>query len=70
MILGKRRRLAVFKLPGQEVQVLVNERKEIGSFNVTWDGRDAQGRRVASGIYLYRLKAGDFTAARRMLLLK
>ncbi len=63
-------RLAIYSVLGQEVQVLVNERKEAGSFTVTWDGTDAQGHRVASGIYLYRLQAGGFTAARRMLLLK
>ena len=63
-------RLAIYSVLGQEVRVLVNERQEAGSFTATWDGRDAQGRRVASGIYLYRLQAGGFTAVKRMLLLK
>ena len=63
-------RLAIYSVLGQEVRVLVNRRQEAGSFTATWDGRDAQGRRVASGIYLYRLQAGDFTAVKRMLLLK
>ena len=63
-------RLAVYNLLGQEVRVLVNERKDAGSFTATWDGTDALGRRVASGIYLYRIQAGDFSASRRMLLLK
>ena len=63
-------RLSVYNLLGQEVRVLVNESKEAGSFTATWDGTDALGRRVASGIYLYRIQAGDFSASRRMLLLK
>ena len=63
-------RLAIYNLPGQEVRVLVNERKEAGSFTATWDGTDALGRRVASGVYLYRIQAGEFSASRRMLLLK
>lgn len=63
-------RLAIYNLLGQEVLVLVNERKEAGSFTATWDGADATGRRVASGVYLYRIQAGDFSASRRMLLLK
>ena len=63
-------RLAVYNLLGQEVRVLVNARKEAGSFTAAWDGTNAMGRRVASGVYLYRIQAGSFSATRRMLLLK
>ena len=63
-------RLAIYNLLGQEVRVLVNETKQAGSFTATWDGADALGRRVASGIYLYRIQAGSFSATKRMLLLK
>ena len=63
-------RLAVYNPLGQELRVLVDERSDAGSFTVTWDGRDALGRQVSSGVYLYRIKAGDFSTSRRMLLLK
>lgn len=63
-------RLAIYNLLGQEVRVLVSQRQVEGSFTATWDGRDAQGRRVASGIYLYRIQADGFSAVKRMLLLK
>ncbi|MDE3260165.1 MAG: T9SS type A sorting domain-containing protein [Gemmatimonadota bacterium] len=63
-------RLAIYSVLGQEVRVLVNERKEAGSFTVTWYGTDAVGRRVASGVYLYRIQAGGFSAVKRMVLLK
>ena len=63
-------RLAIYNLLGQEVRVLVNEQRVAGSFSATWDGADALGRRVASGIYLYRIQAGSFSATKRMLLLK
>ena len=63
-------RLAIYNLLGQEVRVLVDERKEAGSFTATWDGNDELGRRVATGVYLYRIQAGDFSASKRMLLLK
>ena len=35
-----------------------------------WDGRNASGELVASGIYFYRLRAGDYSATRRMVILK
>ena len=63
-------RLAIYNLLGQEVRVLVNERREAGSFTAAWDGTDALGRRVGSGVYLYRIQAGSFSATKRMLLLK
>ena len=63
-------RLAIYNLIGQEVRVLVNEQRSAGSFTAAWDGTDALGRRVASGIYLYRIQAGSFSATKRMLLLK
>lgn len=63
-------RLAVYNLLGQEVRVLVDEPRDAGSFTATWDGTDASGRRVASGVYLYRIQAGGFSDTRRMLLLK
>ncbi len=63
-------RLAVYNLLGQEVRELVNERRDAGSFSATWDGTDALGRHVASGVYLYRIQAGSFSSAKRMLLLK
>ncbi|MDE2888000.1 MAG: T9SS type A sorting domain-containing protein [Gemmatimonadota bacterium] len=63
-------RLVIYNLLGQEVRVLVNERRNAGTFTATWDGTDALGRRVASGVYLYRIQTGSFSATRRMLLLK
>ena len=63
-------RLAIYNLLGQEVRLLVNERKDAGAFKVSWDGTDALGRRVASAVYLYRTQAADFSASKRMLLLK
>ena len=63
-------RLVVYNLLGQEVRVLVDEKQDAGSLTAVWDGMDAAGRQVASGVYLYRMQAGEFKAVRRMLLLK
>ncbi len=62
--------LKIFDLLGQEVRTLVHEKQEAGSHSVIWDGKDEQGNLVASGIYLYRIQAGDFVQSRKLLLMK
>ena len=57
--------LKIFDIVGRVVVTLVNERKEVGMHTVTWD---AEG--VPSGIYFYRIVAGDFTDAKKMVLMK
>ena len=63
-------RLVVYDVMGREVAVLTDELVEAGTYAATWDGRDAAGRPVASGLYLYRIEAGSFAEARTMTLLK
>ena len=63
--------LTVYNMLGQRVAVLVNnELRAAGQHTVQWDGRDAAGMQAASGLYVYRLQADDFTQARTMLLVK
>jgi|GEM_PF-2920751 len=62
--------LRVFNLLGELVRVLVDEEKRPGQHMVEWDGRDGNGRDVASGVYIYQLTAPDLRRARRMLLLR
>ncbi|MDD5087918.1 MAG: T9SS type A sorting domain-containing protein [bacterium] len=57
--------LTIFNLAGQEVATLVNGSLAAGAHNVTFDARD-----LPSGMYLYRLEAGSFTASRKMMLMK
>jgi hypothetical protein len=63
-------RLDVFDVAGRRVRTLVDARVEPGSHTVVWSGHDQEGHRVASGVYVYRLRAGSFVATRRMVLLK
>ena len=63
-------RLSVYDVTGREVAVLVQEPMEAGSYEVEWAGRDASGRELPSGVYLYRIEAGTFTAVRTMALVK
>ena len=62
--------LKIFNILGQKVTTLVNEFEETGYYTVTWDGKDSFGKDAASGIYFYRLTAGDYTATKRMVLMK
>jgi hypothetical protein len=63
-------RLEIFDMLGQRVAILAAGTLPRGVHEATWDGRDETGARVGSGLYLYRLQAGDFEKVRRMLLLK
>jgi hypothetical protein len=63
-------RLSIFNIVGQEVTPLVHAHQEAGFYEIAWDGRDAGGSPVASGLYFYRLLAGDFVETRKMVLLR
>lgn len=62
--------LAIYNLLGQPVAVLVQGPSAAGSFSVRWDGRDQAGQAVTSGVYLYQLRAGEYTEVRKLLLLR
>jgi hypothetical protein len=62
--------LVIYNILGQQVRVLVREKQEAGYYRAAWDGKDARGRQVASGIYLVRMQASEFTQVRKILLLK
>jgi hypothetical protein len=62
--------LDVYDIMGRQVQTLVSGKLDAGIHSVIWDGKDKAGKQVTSGIYLYRLKAGDYIDNRKMVLLK
>ena len=62
--------LTIYNLLGQPVAVLVQGPRAAGTFSVRWDGRDQAGRAVTSGVYLYQLRAGEYTEVRKLLLLQ
>jgi hypothetical protein len=62
--------LSVFDLLGRKIRVLVDENQNLGMKQISWDGKDRNGNTAASGIYIYRLEAGDFVQSRKMILLK
>ncbi|KAB2878693.1 T9SS type A sorting domain-containing protein [bacterium] len=62
--------LKVYNLLGQEVRTLANTTQGRGVYHVQWDGKDQMGRSVASGVYLYRLEAGNIVKSKKMLFIK
>jgi hypothetical protein len=63
-------RLDVYNTVGQKVSTLANEHMAAGTHTVSWNGRTSNGEPAASGVYFYRISAGDFTESRKMLLMK
>ncbi|MCW8803518.1 MAG: T9SS type A sorting domain-containing protein, partial [Ignavibacteriaceae bacterium] len=57
--------LKVYDMLGNEVATLVNETKTAGEYDI-----DFNAATIASGIYFYRLQAGDFVETKRMMLMK
>jgi len=62
--------LKVYNMAGRVVRTLVDGAEGPGTHSVVWDGRDETGRSVASGVYFYRMSAGEFSERRMMVLLK
>jgi hypothetical protein len=62
--------LDVFNVLGQHVTTLFKGSYPAGEYTVSWDATDNNGRRVATGIYLYRLRVGDEYMTKKMLFLK
>lgn len=64
-------KLDIYNIKGQMVDTLVNEPKARGKHQVVWDGKDFEGREVASGIYFVRLSsAGKSSSTHKMVLMK
>jgi hypothetical protein len=62
--------LEIYNILGQRVAVLVDGPQPSGYHTVRWDGHDAFGQQVATGVYLYRLRAENFHSTRKMVLLR
>jgi hypothetical protein len=63
-------KLEIFDITGRQVRSLVQQIQQAGRYTITWDGRNEQGEALASGVYLYQLRAGSFVQTRRMALVR
>jgi hypothetical protein len=62
--------LRVYNVLGQLVRTLVDEPMAAGTHEIIWDGKDDHGSQVASGIYFYKLRSGDYEDTKKMVLMK
>lgn len=60
----------IYNLKGQLVRTLVNENKEAGRHETVWDARHETGQSIPSGVYFYRIQAGDFVEVKKLTLLR
>ena len=63
--------LHIYDGNGSLVKSLINnERRDVGSYTVNWDGTNSQDQILSSGIYFYKLIVGDFSETKAMILEK
>jgi hypothetical protein len=62
--------IEIFNILGQRVRTLVNGSQSAGSHKIEWSGTDEEGKAVSTGVYLYRLQAGDVILSKKMMLLE
>ena len=63
-------KLYIYNALGQRVRTLINKDMAPGSYKVVWDARNESGRKVASGLYFYELRAKNFRQVHKMILMK
>ena len=62
--------IEVFNIKGQIVKTLLNEHMTVGDHTLVWNGTDNNNRVVSSGIYFYKMKSGNYSSTKKMILMK
>ncbi|MEA2031279.1 MAG: FG-GAP-like repeat-containing protein [candidate division Zixibacteria bacterium] len=60
----------IYNLLGQRVTTLVDKVQSANTYEIQWKGKDNHGKAVATGVYFYRVKMGDYTSSKKMLLIR
>ncbi len=63
-------RIDIYNVKGQLIRSYIDNNKAAGSYTANWDGTDANGKAVASGIYFYRMVTKDYTDMKKMMLVR
>ncbi len=62
--------VTIYNIAGQHIRTLFSGEQKAGLHSVLWDGKDKNGNLAASGIYVYRLQAGNFSRQKKMILIR
>jgi len=62
--------LEIYNLKGQNIKTLVNEILPAGNHSIVWNGADEKGKPIASGVYLYKMRIGNYVSTKKMILMK
>jgi hypothetical protein len=62
--------LEIYNVKGQKVKTLINKEFELGQHQISWEGTDDDGKLVSSGVYCYKMKSGNYTSTKKMILMK
>ena len=60
--------IRIYNMLGQQIRLLTSSNYEAGYHSIRWNGRDARGSNVASGVYIYELRTGSFVAHKKLVL--
>jgi flagellar hook assembly protein FlgD len=63
-------KLVIYDVLGHEIRRLVDERQTAGHHQIAWDSQNGFGSRVPSGVYFYRMKAGEFEVTRKLMVVR
>jgi photosystem II stability/assembly factor-like uncharacterized protein len=67
---GRNVSIIIYDIRGRKITELVNNFQSAGTYEVTWNGKNDDGNVVASGTYIYSIKAGDFSVSKKMIMMK
>ena len=62
--------IEVYNIKGQKVRTLVDKHLEASNHTVVWNGRNDSGKSVTSGVYFYKMKSGNYSSTKKMILMK
>ncbi|HOD53139.1 MAG TPA: Ig-like domain-containing protein, partial [Candidatus Cloacimonadota bacterium] len=63
-------KINIYNIKGQLVKQLLNDSYKAGHHTVTWNGKDDRGKSVSSGVYFYHMQSSDYSAVRKMMMIK